>query len=398
MKTTVRDVVNAAVPPQSEQPKTGVTTEFGDEHGKVDIVDYEIKTEKQALERAGIDLAVWEPVECKVGSHEVGMKIKWRRGDRAGCYPIKRTLWHVSIKLKRRIKKNAYAAYEAIFERMKGYEPKFTGLPKLLKLSDPHMLEVSLFDHHFGKLAWGEETGTDYDMKIAESLYLHGVQDLLSRTVGYPIDRILLPIGQDYFHIDNSQNRTVNDTQQDLDSRYGKMIEHGTIAIIRAIEYLIPRAKVKVLWVPGNHDRTTSYHLAREIKAWYRNCDRVEVDISPTTRKYEFYGESLIGFTHGDEEKHGDLPTIMASEEPQLWAKAKDRWWHIGHYHKKKETRHTAADSFANCRVSILPSLSGTDAWHFRKGYVGGKRCAEAWLWSKANGYTGQFSVNAREK
>jgi hypothetical protein len=29
-----------------------------------------------------------------------------------------------------------------------------------------------LTDAHFGKLAWGEETGSDYDLKIAEQMYL----------------------------------------------------------------------------------------------------------------------------------------------------------------------------------------------------------------------------------
>ncbi len=34
----------------------------------------------------------------------------------------------------------------------------------------PYMLELSVYDHHFGKLAWGRETGHEsYDLKIAET-------------------------------------------------------------------------------------------------------------------------------------------------------------------------------------------------------------------------------------
>lgn len=382
----------------AEAPQPGLSKTIGDNEATVESFDYEIRTVEQALQRAEVDLAVWEPYQTKVNSYQVGMKIKWHTEKKSGAYPIKRTLWQVSVKLRRKVPKSILQAFEGLYEKMKGHEPDYRKLPALPKLNDPHLLEVSLFDVHFGKLAWGAETGTDYDMRLAEVIYLNAVQDLLARTSGFPVEYVLFPIGQDFFHVDNSRNRTVNDTPQDLDTRYGKMIELGTMAVIKAIDLLIARAKVKIIWVPGNHDRTTSYHLAREIKAWYRNCERVQVDVGPMTRKYEMYGRSLIGFSHGDQEPHRDLPTIMASEVPDLWAKAtNDRCWHIGHFHKKKEVRHTAADSFSSCRVVTLPSISGTDAWHFSAGYTKTKRAAEAYLWSKTDGYTGSFSVNARE-
>lgn len=382
----------------SEAPQPGLSKTIGDSEATVESLDYEIRTVEQALQRAEVDLAIWEPYQTKVNSYQVGMKIKWHNEKKSGAYPIKRTLWQVSVKLRRKVPKNILAAFEGLYEKMKGHEPDYRKLPALPKLTDPHLLEVSPFDVHFGKLAWGAETGTDYDMRIAEVIYLNAVQDLLARTKGFPVETVLFPIGQDFFHVDNAKAKTVNDTPQDLDTRYGKMIELGTMAVIKAIDALIARAKVKVIWVPGNHDRTTSYHLAREIKAWYRNCPRVEVDAGPKVRKYEMYGKSLIGFTHGDQEPHRDLPTIMASEVADLWAKAtNDRVWHIGHFHKKKEVRHTAADSFGSCRVLTLPSISGTCAWSYASGYVGTKRAAEAFLWSKRDGYCGTFSVNAHE-
>ncbi|WP_221624026.1 hypothetical protein, partial [Burkholderia cenocepacia] len=82
------------------------------------------------------------------------------------------------------------------------------------------------------------------NIRLSERIFLNAVTDLLARTVNFPTDYILFPVGQDFFHVDNSQNRTVNDTLQDLDTRYAKMIETGTLDMIHAIDMLISRARV----------------------------------------------------------------------------------------------------------------------------------------------------------
>jgi hypothetical protein len=49
----------------------------------------------------------------------------------------------------------------------------------IVLMDSKYLLEVALMDVHFGMLAWGKETGTDYDIDIAEELFLYAVQDLL---------------------------------------------------------------------------------------------------------------------------------------------------------------------------------------------------------------------------
>ena len=156
-------------------------------------------------------------------------------------------------------------------------------------------------------------------------------------------------------------------------------------------------APVRVVWVPGNHDMTTSWFLVKMLEQRFWDCREVEIDTTPTTRKYHLYGVNLIGFTHGNEEKHADLPTIMASECPKLWSQATHREFHLGHLHKQKQTRYVSDDTHVGVPVRILPSLSATDAWHYKKGYVKGRRAAEAYLWSKEDGYTGHFCSNVKD-
>jgi len=372
-------------------PEEGLVKEEGSgEDEKTLTVNSRVKTLEVALKIAEVDLEVWEVERYIINKWDMGYVPKGAESAEV------QDLWQVKIWLKKREVDHVEHAVESLFDRIGTWtpipEPTFMPIT-----SERHLLEVSLFDAHFGKLAWGPETGTDYDMELASLLYANAIRDLLDLTSGYSIEQILFPIGNDFFHVNSWKNTTVNDTPQDVDSRMAKIFDAGCQAVIRAIEACIAVAPVNVLWVPGNHDPETSYYMAKIVDAWYRNVNAVRVNSTPMMRKYVAYGASLIGFTHGNEEKHADLPLIMARERPEQFAKASSLYWHLGHFHKKKETRHNAGDTFNGVRVQILPSLSGTDAWHYKKGYVKGNRCAEAWLWNFDRGYVGTFNADARK-
>jgi len=106
----------------------------------------------------------------------------------------------------------------------------------------------------------------------------------------------------------------------------------------------------------------------------------------------------MIGMTHGNEESQRDLPTIMATEEPKMWSETMFREWHVGHFHKKKQTNYIAGDTFGGVIVRILPSISGTDAWHYKKGYVHSFRTGEAIIWDKNEGNIGTIAINIPNK
>jgi hypothetical protein len=344
-----------------------------------------IKTVKQALEYAEIDCRIWEVDRVVINSWEVAGKF----GNR-----FKRTtLWQVKVWLKRALPKPVTNAIDGLCEYLSKHKPKSPTPPKCPK-DDRHLLEVSLFDSHFGKFAWGKETGTDYDLKISEQIYFNAVEDLLRKSKGYNIDRVLYPIGNDFFHVDNWQNTTARGTPQDVDTRFQKIFDVGCKAVIHAIDRCLRVAPVEVIWVPGNHDPATSFYMAKVVAAWFRQNKHVFVDDGPKERKYVHYGATLLGFTHGDEEKHSDLPAIMAGEVPRLWADTTHREWHLGHYHKRKETRYSSGDTHTGVPVVVLPSLSGTDKWHYKKGYVNARRAAVAYLWSHNDGYSGHFNSN----
>lgn len=348
-----------------------------------------IHTVDAALREAQVDLAVWEVERHVVNKWDTAAKVKVDGAERLTVTE----LWQVKVFLRRRVAKTVADATAGLVERMRAHSPKWPKAPKLARVSDPHLLYVGLHDHHFGKLAWGRETGEDYDLKIAERLYERAGEDLLRKVAGFPVERIVLPLGHDFLHIDNLTNSTTAGTPQDVDGRFAKIFEVGQAAVIRLVDYLIRFAPVEVLWVPGNHDYQSSFMLAKAVEAWFRHCPRVTVDASPRPRKRVHYGVNLIGCTHGSDEKPHALPGIMAQEWPAEWAASRSREWLVGHQHKTKETHYNTADVHDGVMVRVLPSLAGTDAWHFRRGYVGSRKTSLGLLYSHTAGFTGQFAT-----
>lgn len=387
LKTKGYDIGYGSVQQQAQHEnhntKEKITREGNGNREVITCISKTIRTLDDALTHAKVDLGKWEIDRYVIDKRDAGSK------DGSGN-PQVVELWQIKIWLKNKVTSPILKAIEQLTSDLKTYSPKYPSIPKA-KIAVPHMMEISIYDTHFGQLAWGAETGTDYDIKIAEACYIDAVKQHIQYAKPFEIEKFLFPLGQDFFHINNAQNTTVNDTKQDIDCRLAKIYNAGVWALIKAIEMMASIAPVEVIYVPGNHDRDISYFATAGLKLCFRNNERITVDDSPKLRKYVLYGSNLIGFTHGDEEPHRDLPAIMAGERPDLWAKSKYREWHLGHLHKRKETRFNAGDTFTGVSVKVLPSISGTDAWHYRKGYVNKGRIAESYLYRKDGGMTACF-------
>jgi len=358
--------------PAGASDKESVALEDGSDDKVVTTRSFTIRTVADALKKGEVDTAIWAVERFLINHWEVALK------DKAGN-PVVQTLWQVKVWLKRKVARAVELAASALWDRMRDAAPK---LPTVRYTRDSvhTLLEISPFDVHFGKLAWGQEAGEDYDLPIAEKRFSDGFDKLLNRAPR-KLGKILIPLGNDFLHIDTAFNTTGHGTQVDVDGRYPKLIETASMAMVQAVEKCRTIAPVEVIWVPGNHDPRTSWHIAQFLWAWFRNSEGVEIDHGSKFRKYVRFGATLLGFTHGNEEAHRDLPTIMASEAAKDWADTRFREWHLGHFHKAKKTHFAAGDTYGPCVVRVLPSMSSADAWHYKKGYVGGNRGAEAYLY-----------------
>ena len=333
-----------------------------------------IHTLEGLLEYCKVDLSLWEVERFICNKWEVGAR------DAKGNIQVS-PLFQVKAFLRKR--KETEAIQKEI-ENLKKLASEFPWPKTPLRGSNKasgRMLEVNIPDLHLGKLAWGLETGgPNYDVKIAESVYLNALENLLSRVSGQSFDQILFVIGNDLLNSDDIEGRTTAGTYVSTDARYHKTFAVARTMTIKAVERLKQLAPVKLIPVYGNHDRLSAWHLADSVEMFFSNDSQVTVDNRPRTRKYHSFGKVLLMLTHGDKGKKSDYPLLMATEEPELFGKSLYRECHTGHTHMTK------LDEQHGVRVRVLPALCPADDWHSQNGFVGNKRSAEAYVWDKEEG------------
>lgn len=258
------------------------------------------------------------------------------------------------------------------------------------------LLEVDIFDLHLGKLAWAKETGyQNYDLKIAKALFEEALETLIVRTAGHKFSRVVLPIGNDFFHTDNLTSETTAGTRQDMEGRFHKTAHIGRQLMVYALDRLKQIAPVAALVVPGNHDQLSAWHLGDSLECWFHNDTAVTVENMPTLRKYHEFGDVMLMFTHGNRGKTVDYPLLMATEKPELWGRTKFREAHIGHLHMTKMRDSYKVNENHGARVRVISSLCAADAWHAEMAFVGNLRQAEAFVWHQREGQIAHATFTA---
>lgn len=249
-----------------------------------------------------------------------------------------------------------------------------------------NLLEIALHDIHYGQLSWNKETrGADWDIKIAEQVFMNAVEYFAEKAQAYHPDRILFPIGSDFFNSDTIENTTTHGTRQDEDTRWMKTFSLGWKMAVAAIDILSSLADVDIVVIRGNHDEQRAFYMGEALSAWYRNSKNVCVDNSPPLRKYYRHGACLLGLTHGAKESLDALPLLMATEVPDLWSATSFREIHVGHLHHSATKSFQQATERTGVRVQIIPSLVAASAWAADKGYAA-TREAQAHVWNTEHG------------
>ena len=139
-----------------------------------------VKTLEQLLEICEVDLKLWKVKDFLVNKWDVSMKVM----------DIPQTIQNFQVKarLEKDIQYSDSKDIQEIFADMaRTYQPPVLDWTpiKPSKGKENNLLEISIFDLHIGKLAWGGETGENYDTKIARERFLISIEKLLHRASGF---------------------------------------------------------------------------------------------------------------------------------------------------------------------------------------------------------------------
>lgn len=346
-----------------------------------------VRTEADAIAKAEIDLSVWEVDRCVINSYETAAKND--EGD-----VVKTPLWQVKLFLKKKRGWSPDELRQRLIDELKATVPR-TKAPKAKRPSKGLLYEISIMDHHFGKLAWEPEVGQNYDVKIAEKLYLEAARELLAHAKMLKPALILFVVGNDFYHVDSGKNTTTAGTPQHADGRWQKAYKVGAKCVRTVINEAREIAPVHVVVVPGNHDEEKAYTLGVLLECLYEQDGRVTVDNAPTKFKAFLWGTTLLVFYHGHNmtaDRMKRLPHEIQDRFSELYAKARWREIHTGHLHSERESVwfYRASESFGLTIHRIISSLCGTDSWHDSMGYRS-LGAAEAHLYDSERGRLGYY-------
>lgn len=250
------------------------------------------------------------------------------------------------------------------------------------------MAEVNIADLHLGKLCWHGDTAEDYDYKIARRIFGEIVAEICEELKAQPIEKILFIAANDFFNSDTPMKTTTAGTPQDTDIRWQKLYKVGVAMLMDAVLALADIAPVEVLYTASNHDLTTMYHALCHLSDCRQiDPERVTVDTDAHARKYRLYGNTLIGFSHGDTERRqkrsalGALGALPPLEARELWAQAKYCEVHAAHLHCEQ-----ALDEVNGVIVRRISSPTASDTWHTESAYIGAVRKAQTFIYDREYG------------
>ena len=230
-----------------------------------------------------------------------------------------------------------------------------------IDMTADRMLEIPLFDMH-----WGVSFFEHYEPIL---------NDILDLIHSRHWDRIVIPVGQDFFHNDSIVNPTTTKGTVVDKVDMTRAVKEGRQFIMAIIDAALSSANnVRVFYSAGNHDRSISWMFMQVLLERY-GAD--VVDDSMEYRKVFTYGKNSVMVTHGDSKQATakNLAHIFPISYPEEFAQAKTREVHSGHLHHESE-----ADIYG-VMVRRLSSGSAVDDWSNRQDFVGTHRRFMVFEW-----------------
>lgn len=259
---------------------------------------------------------------------------------------------------------------------------------KPTRKTDDKLLNLyTVSDFHLGMLSWADETGDDWDMKIAEDLFSRWFDSAFQQAPA--ASTAVINLLGDLAHFDSLDAVTpASGHVLDADTRYQKLVRTMIRMVRRVIEMaLVKHPVVKLLIVQGNHDESGMIWLAEMFHTLYDNEPRVFVDTSADVYKMVQHGKTTLFFHHGHKARFDAIEPVMIAKFRKAFGDSEYSYAHVGHLHHQKlvESR--------NMIVEQHRTLAAKDAYASRGGWMSG-RSANVITYSADYGEVGRLTIS----
>jgi hypothetical protein len=227
---------------------------------------------------------------------------------------------------------------------------------------------ISTQDLHFGK-----EDNDDIVDHFKEA-----IKNLVYRAyMSHKLTKIIYVIGGDLLNMDTFSGSTTSGTPVDNSMRAQEAYKKAFDTLYWSISFIKNYCEnLHVVYIPGNHDRLSSYHMAHALSKCFDTEDySIYFDVEYSERKVVVCGHNFFAFEHGDVTKK-NTALVYATEFPLSWGGTKHRTCYTGHFHSKKTIEYTTENEHNGFSIKHLPSLCSTDYWHYHNKFIGAKRQA----------------------
>lgn len=231
-------------------------------------------------------------------------------------------------------------------------------------VSDDLLNVYTMTDSHIGMLAWGRESGKDWDLKIAEETLTGCFADMVRRAP--PAGSCVIAQLGDWMHYDGLTPMTPTSHHiLDADSRAGKMVAVACRVLRSLVDMALSRhQKVYLLIAEGNHDMFGSLMMRTMFRTLYENEPRVELIESENPYYAMQFGVNMLAWHHGHKKGLNESTALfIASHYPKIWGDSLYRILFFGDKH------HKAVKEMSGITLEQMGTLAANDAYATRGGW-----------------------------
>ena len=226
--------------------------------------------------------------------------------------------------------------------------------------------QYTLTDYHLGMMAWSEETGDDWDLKIAEDVLVRFFEVAMAESPNAK-ECIFAQIG-DFLHWDGLDAVTpASKHVLDADTRFTKLVRVAIRVIKRVVKMLLGKYdKVTLIMAEGNHDPASSVWLREVFHSFYEDETRLHVDTNPDPYYCVVFGKVCLFYHHGHKKNFKTIESSFIGKFKKEFGRSEYVYGHTGHlHHDLKESNLMVLEQHR--------TLASKDAYSSRGGYLSGR-------------------------